>query len=346
MLGFLWSVFLFFFRAFMAITIFLLYGYVEKLFQSGIFVTIGLGLYLMRYVSLTKALVLLLAHLVGHIYHMPVLVFLTLVSLDLLYFFGGTHDDDALVNLKPHEKEIRQLLLKHNPDALRKVDNLLIKYRGRERDLLKKIQDKYEPGGSELMSPSNNVKHEDVYPEENHTASVVASGGTGSSSGKDGKFVVTNPLGAQVAKQQERSKSIRASGKTSGDDHMINYGKIYDNDEEFETSNPMVEGTESPAQEDDITYYSNALRHRGGGVVGSLDVLSDSGMAREENPMLARNNSLKSNVATPFVTKNSLLSSSSAVRKSKFDQSAVEQAKREEQERMRRLVEDKYGSSQ
>jgi hypothetical protein len=344
LLGFLWSIFLFFFRVFMTITIFILYGYVEKIFQYGIIVAIALSLYLMRYVCLKRSLFLLAIHLLAHYYEYRVVVFISFYFMDALYFFGGNkNDDDTFVKLQPYEKEIRQLLFKYNPEALGRVDSLLLKYKGRERDLLKKIRDKYEPHMSELMSPSNNVKHEDVYPATNDTAGMVLSGGRGSTlSAKDDKFEIRNPLSDQIAKQQERSKAIRESGRGNGgsDDPMLTYGKIYENEDEFETSNPMVEDSPSGESKDhmnDNSPFNSVLRYRGTSTASSEAL--DTVVQEQENPMLA----LRSSVATPMANRNPLLSSSTPMRRQKFDQSLIEQAKREAQENARRMIEERYG---
>lgn len=339
---------MFFLRITMAITIFLIYGSVEKVFQSGIYVTIALSLYLMRYVSLWKSLLLLATHLVSYYYQLRAVVFLSFFFLNALFLFGSYYrnDDDTFVQLKPYEKEIRQLLMKYNTEALTRVDSLLLKYKGREKQLLKKIQDKYEPGSSD---PSNNMKHEEIYASNDDTVNLVTSGGKGSSSSGKHTFEIRNPLSDQIMKQQQRSQSIRASGRSGAtnedkvvDDHMITYGKIYEDEDEFETSNPMVEGADSPAVSDSTggerSPLASVLRYRGGP--------SDS-IGEEENPLLARSNQLRSNITTPLASRTSLLSSSSStIRKPKFDQSLIEQAKQEAREKALRLIDEKYGRSQ
>ena len=51
------------------------------------------------------------------------------------------------LRLRPMEAEIRNLYLLHNPAKLGSVDNLLLKYRGREEELYEKILERYEGGG-------------------------------------------------------------------------------------------------------------------------------------------------------------------------------------------------------
>lgn len=136
-----WGVFLQILKFLCFVTLFLLFAYVEILFESGWVVAAGLALYLLRRnCILLPILGLIIYAFAGYLQAKPIYV-ATFVLLESVLFQSSNHkEDDTKVSMKPHETEIRSLLYRSNPAKLHKVDNMLVKYQGRELELLTKLQ--------------------------------------------------------------------------------------------------------------------------------------------------------------------------------------------------------------
>ncbi len=81
--------------------------------------------------------------------------FISFILLELMLLFSSAHTvDDTLVPLKPYEQQIRQHLLQGDPSQLHRVDTLLIKYKNREAELLKRIQAKYPINVESPLQPA------------------------------------------------------------------------------------------------------------------------------------------------------------------------------------------------
>jgi hypothetical protein len=212
----------------LSVLIFLIYGYMEKVFRAGVFVSVLVGLYLMFNTSLWKGLLLLLAHLIAQVYQLRLLIFITFVLLELGFFFSVRREvDDSLVFFRPCEQEIRQLLWKHNRKGLDKVDHLLItKYRGREKELLRKLQAKYT--NESFSSPDKALRHDAIYKQEESRVEFAASA-----------FSMQNPLMHQVAQNNKRTEQLRQMNRGGVSD--IAYAHVYEVEDDFETDNPMVQ---------------------------------------------------------------------------------------------------------
>lgn len=132
------------------------YGYVESLSGRGYAVAILLGGYLIlrcRYYVIP--LLFASSHVASIIYVVPNLQLGSFVALLLtLLFLQQREDDDATVSFRPYETQIRQLLLQKDPSMLHRVDSLLERYRGKEKQLLQQLKGKYATASSVgMMSP-------------------------------------------------------------------------------------------------------------------------------------------------------------------------------------------------
>lgn len=144
------------------------YGYVEALCERGYAVAIFFGICLMwrrKYSFLPMILTIIHGSSIspdyGHALWGPSMMprvqlgsFIGLLLWSL--FMEQGEEDDTLVKFRPYEEEIRQFLLEKDPSLLSRVDSLLIKYKGKERQLLQKLKAKYSVGtvfSSPLRSP-------------------------------------------------------------------------------------------------------------------------------------------------------------------------------------------------
>jgi hypothetical protein len=106
-------------------------------------------------------------------YHHTKLSYAFFFMIEFLYFFGSQPKeiDHEIIQFKPYEREIRQYLLKKDPSLLHKVDNLLVKYSGREEELMQKLRSKYE-----ITSHSNSTTVVQSKPEtqvESHEPTAI-----------------------------------------------------------------------------------------------------------------------------------------------------------------------------
>lgn len=146
-----------------ATSILLAYGYVEAFSQRGYVVTLTFGLYLVwkcKYFLLP--LIFATMHMLAVSSHPEFRInsarnqeirlgsFAILILISL--FLEQREEDDTIVKFRPYEEEIRQFLLDTEPALLSRVDSLLVKYKGKEKQLLQKLKAKYSNGGSSSFS--------------------------------------------------------------------------------------------------------------------------------------------------------------------------------------------------
>ena len=141
------------------------YGYVEKTLNidgSGAFVALALCTYLVsRRGGMQTFIAPLLVSAQMYVlnpFHKPDLIILSQAQASLVLFLllvvqlfvsraknldGSSAHDEANIHQRPYEKELRSLLLNHDPSKLSKVDSMLDNNRGHEEDLLKKLKKQY-----------------------------------------------------------------------------------------------------------------------------------------------------------------------------------------------------------
>ncbi len=149
----------------LVITVALSYGYIEAFCQRGHAVAIIFGLFLIyrcKYFLLpmifTFAHVLSLSKdyantLLGSSYHKELQLGSFAALLLISLFLEQREEDDTIVKFRPYEEDIRQFLLEKDPSLLPRVDSLLIKYSGKERQLFQKLKAKYGSGSNSFFSP-------------------------------------------------------------------------------------------------------------------------------------------------------------------------------------------------
>jgi hypothetical protein len=120
--------------------------FIDSLRQCGYLFTFLIAIYLLYQ---RKSFLPIIISSCGYFlsaYHHTKLSYAFFFMLEFLYFFGSQPKeiDEDSVQFKPYEKEIRQYLLKKDPSLLHKVDSLLVKYSGREDELMQKLKSKYE----------------------------------------------------------------------------------------------------------------------------------------------------------------------------------------------------------
>lgn len=138
-----------------AVVVFLAYGYVEVFSKRGYVVVLAFGalltwkckyfiLPLMFTASYFMTLIQhpsLAAIFLNNNQEIKLFSFVMLLLISL--FLEQREEDDTVVEFRPCEEEIRQYLLERDPSLLPRVDSLLIKYKGKERQLLQKLKVKY-----------------------------------------------------------------------------------------------------------------------------------------------------------------------------------------------------------
>lgn len=128
-----------------AITCFLIYGFMEAIATRGHVIAILLSVYLIQYYRyyIIPGL-LLIAYTVCLFLQFREMAFSAFLGMLLnTIVMQYRQPTDTIVNFKPSEEEIRQLLFEKDPNKLSKVDGMLAKYRGREKTLLNLLRSKY-----------------------------------------------------------------------------------------------------------------------------------------------------------------------------------------------------------
>lgn len=144
----------------------LTYGYIEAISGRGYVVAILFGLYLAWsskyfFMPLLFTVLQILSAVDGvtllynfdHRAEIRLCSFGALLLISL--FLEQRERDDTVVSFRPYEEDIRQFLMERDPNLLPRVDSLLIKYKGKEKQLFQKLQAKYSgstPFGSPLKS--------------------------------------------------------------------------------------------------------------------------------------------------------------------------------------------------
>lgn len=144
-------------RIAVAIIAFLLFGYMEHEYNAGVAVTLLMWLYLFRRGSRVLSTLILSGNLAALYFSMKIGTVLTFVILDSLLLFAESPTmDDTKVNLRPYEAEVRKVLFQHEPSLLHTVDALLDEHKGREKELLYKLNKQYEQK-SPVKTPSRST---------------------------------------------------------------------------------------------------------------------------------------------------------------------------------------------
>lgn len=128
-----------------AISCFFLYGFLEAIASRGHVVVILLGVYLIQYYRYYAIPGLLLVTYVAalNLQFQEFAFFSFLAMLLNTMMMQYRQPSDTIVNFRPHEEEIRQLLFERDPSKLARVDGMMQKYRGREKTLLNLLRSKY-----------------------------------------------------------------------------------------------------------------------------------------------------------------------------------------------------------
>lgn len=143
-----------------------IFGYLETLSDAGLGLVVPFLLVLWRLqsknirMSLTGTIIQTILWKLGFV-RMSYLVFLAVLSF-ALQDFQIIHED--VISYLPCEQEIRKILLVNDPSRLSQVESLLLKFKGREKELLKLISDEFRREPSNIncqpgYEPDNEVKN-------------------------------------------------------------------------------------------------------------------------------------------------------------------------------------------
>jgi len=128
-----------------AVTCFFVYGFMEAVASRGHVVAILLGVYLVqnyRYYLISG--LLLTAYVAGFYLQLKEVAFSAFLAMLMnTMIMQYRQPTDTIVNFRPCEEEIRQLLFDKDPNKLSKVDAMLLKYKGREKTLLNLLHSRY-----------------------------------------------------------------------------------------------------------------------------------------------------------------------------------------------------------
>ena len=156
-----------------AVGAFLIFGYFEFKFSYGYIVIFLLSLHLVRRKVYLAAPVALCQYALVY-YKQQKLGYLFFLILDMLIFCDTTVADNAKVTYRPFEKELREFLLKHDSSKLHIVDSWLDQYKGREKQLLRLLHDRYSSQSRTSDNPkSSNNPFSSEEEEEEDSKSVA-----------------------------------------------------------------------------------------------------------------------------------------------------------------------------
>jgi hypothetical protein len=119
--------------------------------NSGWIFSVSLALYLFYQRGILFPTFLSICGVVLQFNQQEKLTYLFFFLLEISFFFSSGSSrsqrneiDSEIVQFKPYEAEIRQYLLQKDPSLLHRVDGLLLKYEGKEDELMRKLKSKYE----------------------------------------------------------------------------------------------------------------------------------------------------------------------------------------------------------
>jgi hypothetical protein len=75
--------------------------------------------------------------------------------------FRCTSSSDTGIKLRPYEKEIRKLLMKHDPSLLHKVDDMMARHRYHERELYEELKDQFSD--TSIPSLTDSASNEELF---------------------------------------------------------------------------------------------------------------------------------------------------------------------------------------
>lgn len=216
----------------------LVFGYVEYRWESGWIVSLLIALYLFIQRGTFIPTMISLGGLVMTNINQPKIGYTFFFILELIYVFGKNHKvgESEDVHFNPHEKKIRQYLLKKDPSMLSRVDNLLSKYSGREDELLRKLRSKYEI--TKHTAPRT-LSPEPL--EQAHSAAptpLPVSTTSPSLNSKWGPFgVATSPPPSMIVQPRSSSSNQNISGRYG---HLERESESDDSDESHEEKSTVA----------------------------------------------------------------------------------------------------------
>jgi hypothetical protein len=132
--------------------------------NSGWMISVSLALYLFYQRGTIFPTFLSLCGVILQFNQQEKLSYLFFFLLEAIFFFSSAKSrqerneiDSELIQFKPYEAEIRQYLLQKDPSLLHKVDGLLVKYEGKEDELMRKLRSKYEITSHTASSSSSSA---------------------------------------------------------------------------------------------------------------------------------------------------------------------------------------------
>ena len=132
--------------------IFLVFGYFEKVFCAGYMIGLLMGLCSFYNFQSIPILLIALLQFSLHYGSLKELSYVCFFAVDVIFVFyeppillnAGDNSLDMHITFRPFEKEIRSLLFKRCPSILHRVDKLLDRNQGHERQLYEYIQEEYK----------------------------------------------------------------------------------------------------------------------------------------------------------------------------------------------------------
>ena len=160
-----------------AVLAFLLFGYCEVKFGCGYIVGGLLCLNLVRRKVYSGVPLALCQYVLDQYYKQQKLGYMFFFLLDILsIFLDQSSGDNARVNYRPYEREVREFLLKNDSSKLHIVDSWLDQYKGREKQLLQLLQDRYsQPLKTTANKSSSSAKpfdNDDTEKDDSKSAAV------------------------------------------------------------------------------------------------------------------------------------------------------------------------------
>jgi hypothetical protein len=150
-----------------AIGAFMLFGYMELQYQAGFVVTTLVGLYLFRNGIRVTSPMVILGSIAAAYFQVKILSLALFLVLDCILLFADLKpSDDTQVALRPYEAEVRQILFKNDPSLVNTVDSLLDSNKGKEKELLQRLNKQYENGP---VTPIRSAKKAPITPASSFT---------------------------------------------------------------------------------------------------------------------------------------------------------------------------------
>lgn len=140
---------------------FLIYCYLEKVFESSLFLPFALAIYQYSVNKYKIGFLIFFIQLSFYIFGLKYICFGLFIGYDIyLFIFDGLAESinsDYVIHWRPYEKEIRKYLFENDPSLLHRVDDLLDKYRGEEKNLLNELKHIASSGYSSNNTPNQGI---------------------------------------------------------------------------------------------------------------------------------------------------------------------------------------------